>query len=120
LAFASGCLTKAVFRSFDRNQPAKRIVDRSNLLRPLALEKLQWFRTDSGTSYRWSKSKAPLTSRKAHPRPKKYAKGGKECQQRIDDIHRRPQRAIACFGRDGMRQNRDSRRKPDSFGEAGE
>src|SRR5436190_12051215 len=98
LSFESGCLAKKIFQSFDRNQPAKRIVDRSNLLRPLALEKLQWFRTDSGTSYRLSKSEAPLSSRKAHPQPKKYAKGGKECQQRIDDIHRRHRGPLPASG----------------------
>jgi hypothetical protein len=34
-------------------------------LRPFVLEKDEWFRTDSGTSYRLSKSKSSLSSRKA-------------------------------------------------------
>ena len=98
---------KKIFRSFDRNQPAKRIVDRSNLLSPLALEKLQWFRTDSGTSYRLSKSEAPLSCRKAHPQPKKYAKSREECQHDISDIHRRPQQGMECLGRGRMRRKSD-------------
>src|SRR6266849_1123392 len=43
--------------------------------------KLEWLRTDSGTSYRLSKSKAPLSSRKAHLQPKEYDKGMGKCQQ---------------------------------------
>jgi uncharacterized protein len=92
-------------RDLHPRQPAKRIVDRSNLLRPLALEKLQWFRTDSGTSYRLSKSEAPLSSRKAQPQPKQYAKSGEECQHWINDIHRRPQRGAKCLRRGRMRGN---------------
>src|SRR5438046_4147801 len=78
---------KKIFRSFDRNQPAKRIVDRSNLLRPLALEKLQWFRTDSGTPYRLQKSEAPLSSRRAHQQPKKNAKAGKNSKNGRTNLH---------------------------------
>src|SRR5260370_34121615 len=83
-------------RDVHPRQPAKRIVDRSNLLRPLALEKLQWFRTDSGTSYRLSKSEAPLSCRKAHPKPKKYAKCRGESQQRKE---RYPQASTGTFER---------------------
>jgi hypothetical protein len=84
-------------RDLHPRQPAKRIVDRSNLLRPLALEKLQWFRTDSGTSYRLSKSKAPLSSRKALPQPNEYAKSAAKCQHRINDFHSHPQSHAKCF-----------------------
>src|SRR5260370_15598415 len=94
-------------RDVHPRQPAKRIVDRSNLLSPLALEKLQWFRTDSGTSYRLSKSEAPLSCRKAHLQPKKYAKGLEECQQLINDFHRYLQQRAKCFGHGRMRQKRE-------------
>src|SRR5882762_338058 len=53
--------------------------------------KLEWLRTDSGTSYRLSKSKAPLSSRKAHLQPKEYLKGLKDCQYVIDDFHKHSQ-----------------------------
>src|SRR5260370_12349522 len=94
-------------RDVHPRQPAKRIVDRSNLLSPLALEKLQWFRTDSGTSYRLSKSEAPLSCRKAHLQPKKYAKPRNECQQGINDIHRRPQEVSKRLRRGRMRRKND-------------
>src|SRR6266849_2255626 len=48
--------------------------------------KLGWLRTDSGTSYRLSKSKAPLSSRKAYLQPNEYAKTGLNCQQRFQPL----------------------------------
>ena len=86
--------------------PSKLLIAR--ITQSIRARKLGWFRTDSGTSYRLSKSEAPLSRRKAHPQPKKYAKGREQCQQRINDIHRRPQRALCAPGRGTMRQNRDS------------
>jgi hypothetical protein len=62
-----------------------------DLLRPFGLEKAEWFRTDSGTSYRLSKSKAPLSCRKARPQPNEYAKEVFQCQQQINDFHSGPQ-----------------------------
>ena len=70
---------------------------RSNLLRPFALEKLEWLRTDSGTSYRLSKSKAPLSSRKAQLQLKEYLRGHKDCQPAIYDFHSHPQRDSHVF-----------------------
>jgi len=55
------------------------------------LEKDEWFRTDSGTSYRLSKSKTSLSSRKASEQLEEYAKVSLNCQQQINDFHRRPQ-----------------------------
>ena len=63
-----------------------------DLLRPFVLEKDEWFRTDSGTSYRLSKSKSSLSSRKARPQPKENTTGVRICQQEIIDFHRLPQR----------------------------
>src|SRR5208282_5744935 len=60
-------------------------------LRPFVLEKAEWFRTDSGTSYRLSKSKTSLSSRKARPQPKENTTGVRICQQEIIDFHRLPQ-----------------------------
>jgi len=62
-----------------------------DLLRPFVLEKDEWFRTDSGTSYRLSKSKAPLSCRKAQLEPKENTTKGRICQQEINDFHRHPQ-----------------------------
>jgi hypothetical protein len=59
--------------------------------------KLEWLRTDSGTSYRLSKSKAPLSSRKAQLQPKEYLRGHKDCQPAIYDFHSHPQRDRHVF-----------------------
>src|SRR5208282_5626480 len=78
-----------------------------DLLRPFVLEKDEWFRTDSGTSYRLSKSKAPLSCRKAQLQPKKYTKTIPKCQQEINDFHRNPQAGSGdcakTFRRSGLR-----------------
>jgi len=66
--------------------PSKLLIAR--ITQSIRARKLGWFRTDSGTSYRLSKSEAPLSSRKAKLQPKKYAKRNLECQQQINDIHR--------------------------------
>src|SRR5216683_5042068 len=66
--------------------PSKLLIAR--ITQSIRARKLGWFRTDSGTSYRLSKSEAPLSSRKAKLQPKKYAKRSLECQQRISGIHR--------------------------------
>jgi len=66
-----------------------------DLLRPFGLEKAEWFRTDSGTSYRLSKSKSSLSSRKARPQPKENTTGVRICQQEIIDFHRLPQAGSA-------------------------
>jgi len=50
-----------------------------------------------------SKSKAPLSSRKANPQPKEYAKGGKKSQHEINDFHSDPQRDANCLHRGTMR-----------------
>src|SRR5208282_390072 len=65
-----------------------------DLLRPFVLEKDEWFRTDSGTSYRLSKSLSSLSCRKAHPQPKENTTGVPKCQQDINDFHRNPQAGI--------------------------
>ena len=62
-----------------------------DLLRPFVLEKDEWFRTDSGTSYRLSKSKTSLSSRKVRPQPKENTTAVPKCQQEIIDFHRLPQ-----------------------------
>jgi len=78
-----------------------------DLLRPFGLEKAEWFRTDSGTSYRLSKSKSSLSSRKARPQPKENTIGVQICQQEIIDFHRNPQtramRAAKAFVRNDLR-----------------
>src|SRR5258707_2568116 len=50
-----------------------------------------------------SKSKAPLSSRKANLQPKEYAKGGKKSQYEINDFHSDPQRGANCLHRGRMR-----------------
>jgi hypothetical protein len=62
-----------------------------DLLRPFVLEKDEWFRTDSGTSYRLSKSKTSLSSRKAHLQPKENTTRRRISQQENIDFHRNPQ-----------------------------
>src|ERR1700688_3622062 len=62
-----------------------------DLLRPFVLEKDEWFRTDSGTSYRLSKRKAPLSCRKARLQPNENTTSERICQQEIIDFHRLPQ-----------------------------
>src|ERR1700719_1795951 len=52
-----------------------------DLLRPFRLEKREWFRTDSGTSYRLSKSKTSLSSRKAYAQLEEYLRGHRYCQR---------------------------------------
>jgi hypothetical protein len=42
--------------------------------------KAEWFRTDSGTSYRLSKSKTLLSSRKASEQPTQYTESSVGCQ----------------------------------------
>src|ERR1700730_4087113 len=42
--------------------------------------KAEWFRTDSGTSYRLSKSNTLLSSRKASEQPTQYTESGGGCQ----------------------------------------
>jgi len=59
-----------------------------DLLRPFGLEKAEWFRTDSGTSYRLSKSLSSLSCRKACPQPKENTTDVPECQHHINDFHR--------------------------------
>jgi hypothetical protein len=73
-----------------------------DLLRPFVLEKDEWFRTDSGTSYRLSKSKTSLSSRKVRPQPKENTTIVRISQQEIIDFHRNPQGAksskiLGCF-----------------------
>jgi len=62
-----------------------------DLLRPFVLEKDEWFRTDSGTSYRLSKSESSLSCRKAHPQPKENTTRARKCQHHINDFHRNSQ-----------------------------
>jgi hypothetical protein len=62
-----------------------------DLLRPFVLEKDEWFRTDSGTSYRLSKSKTSLSCRKVRPQPKENTTKRLISQQEINDFHRPPQ-----------------------------
>ena len=62
-----------------------------DLLRPFVLEKDEWFRTDSGTSYRLSKSESSLSCRKAHPQPKENTTRPRISQQEIIDFHRNSQ-----------------------------
>ncbi len=62
-----------------------------DLLRPFVLEKDEWFRTDSGTSYRLSKSESSLSCRKAHPQPKENTTRPRKCQHHINDFHRNSQ-----------------------------
>ena len=62
-----------------------------DLLRPFGLEKAEWFRTDSGTSYRLSKSLSSLSCRKACPQPKENTTDVPECQHHINDFHRNSQ-----------------------------
>ena len=62
-----------------------------DLLRPFVLEKDEWFRTDSGTSYRLSKSKTSLSCRKVRPQPKENTTKRRISQQEINDFHRNPQ-----------------------------
>jgi hypothetical protein len=65
-----------------------------DLLRPFVLEKDEWFRTDSGTSYRLSKSLSSLSCRKARLQPKENTTSGRISQQEINDFHRNPQGAL--------------------------
>src|SRR5207244_10382361 len=67
--------------------------------------KLGWLRTDSGTSYRLSKSKAPLSSRKAQLQPKEYHRGQEDCQYAMVDFHRHLRQHCKCFGHGRMRTN---------------
>jgi len=69
--------------------PSKLLIAR--ITQSIRARKPGWFRTDSGTSYRLSKSEAPLSSRKAIPQPKEYAKRFLKCQQQIGDFHSLPQ-----------------------------
>jgi hypothetical protein len=62
-----------------------------DLLRPFVLEKDEWFRTDSGTSYRLSKSRTSLSCRKVRPQPKENTTSPRISQQEIDDLHRNSQ-----------------------------
>jgi tRNA(Ile)-lysidine synthase len=64
-----------------------------DLLRPFGLEKAEWFRTDSGTSYRLSKSKTSLSSRKANEQPDEYKEPTHLCQPSFDNFHKNPQPA---------------------------
>ena len=62
-----------------------------DLLRPFVLEKDEWFRTDSGTSYRLSKSRTSLSCRKVRPQPKENTTRPPISQQEINDFHRNSQ-----------------------------
>ena len=81
-----------------------------DLLRPFVLEKDEWFRTDSGTSYRLSKSKTSLSSRKVRPQPKENTTIVRISQQEISDFHRLPQACAAnpakAFIRSKLRTSR--------------
>src|SRR5712691_7505068 len=68
--------------------PSKLLIAR--ITQSIRARKLGWFRTDSGTSYRLSKSEAPLSSRKANLQPNEYAKSTWGCQHRFDDFHSSP------------------------------
>jgi hypothetical protein len=74
-----------------------------DLLRPFVLEKDEWFRTDSGTSYRLSKSKTSLSSRKANEQLDEYTDATYPCQHSIDDFHKNPQRIAISFHHATMR-----------------
>jgi hypothetical protein len=65
-----------------------------DLLRPFVLEKDEWFRTDSGTSYRLSKSLSSLSCRKARLQPKENTTSVPKCQRDINDFHRNPQMRV--------------------------
>jgi len=82
-----------------------------DLLRPFVLEKDEWFRTDSGTSYRLSKSKTSLSCRKAQLQPKENTTRARKSQQEITDFHRLPQVRAAswakAFIRNEIRRLRD-------------
>ena len=58
----------------------KQIVDRSMLLNHSGSNKAEWFRTDSGTSYQLSKSKASLSSRVATKQLDDYSEGRTKSQ----------------------------------------
>jgi len=87
--------------------PSKLLIAR--ITQSIRARKLGWFRTDSGTSYRLSKSEAPLSSRKAKLQPKKYAKRNIECQQQINDIHRHSESPGEFSARNGGSQNAEER-----------
>ena len=54
--------------------------------------KAEWFRTDSGTSYQLSKSKASLSSRVASKQLCNYSESGPECQHWKKDFFAIPTR----------------------------
>jgi hypothetical protein len=56
-----------------------------DLLRPFVLEKDEWFRTDSGTSYRLSKNESLLSCRKHCKQLQEYAKAAQNCQQGLQE-----------------------------------
>ena len=65
---------------FIRASLPKQIVDRSMLLNHSGSKKAEWFRTDSGTSYQLSKSRASLSSRVATKQLSEYGGNGSGCQ----------------------------------------
>jgi len=67
--------------------------------------KAEWFRTDSGTSYQLSKSKASLSSRVASKQLCNYSESGPECQHWKKDFFVIPTRP-----QNGARKRRIDRR----------
>ena len=59
--------------------------------------KAEWFRTDSGTSYRLSKSETLLSSRKASKQLMEYTKTPRKSQHHISDFHSLPHTALRLF-----------------------
>jgi len=83
-------------RDLHPRQPAKRIVDRSNLLRPLALENSNGFEQILAHRIGCQRARPPCPQ-KGKPTAKEYAKGAKKSQHEINDFHSGPQRALtAC------------------------
>src|SRR6266851_1849048 len=66
--------------------PSKLLIAR--ITQSIRARKPGWFRTDSGTSYRLSKSEAPLSSRKALLQPNEYGSTPTLCQHRFHPFFR--------------------------------
>src|SRR4029077_18455886 len=75
-----------------------------DLLRPFGLEKAEWFRTDSGTSYRLSKSdKPPCPAERHFYSPPSIRTALLNVNHQSWVIHRLPQRLPKAFRRAAMR-----------------
>src|SRR6267154_350330 len=94
-------------RDLHPRQPAKRIVDRSNLLRPLALENSNGFEQILAHRIGCQRARPPCPAERQIYNPRSMPRAGRKVNTRLNDFHSDPQWGAHCLHRGRMRAKRD-------------